>query len=176
MARGLFWLLSAATLVLYLVMVKWSLPYIASEAGGLAAFDMRPVGYTFDDAHAFLAALSDAGNAFYRDVQHQLDLLFPGLLAAWLFLTIAALLPSRLGYWRYVIAAPVILTAVFDWAENGAVAGMLAAGTDGLTEEMVRTANGWTIAKATASTVAYTALLVLLIWKGVARWRRRSVS
>ena len=173
MTRGLFWLLSAATMVLYLAMVLWSLPYIASEAGGLAAFDMRPIGYTFDDAHAFIAALSEEGSAFYRDVQHRLDLLFPGLMAVWLFFTIATLLPARLGYWRYAIAAPVILTAVFDWSENLAVAGMLAAGADGLTEEMVRTANGWSIAKATASTVAYTALLVLLIWKGVARRRRR---
>jgi hypothetical protein len=174
MVRGLLWLLSAATLALYLAMVLWSLPYIASEADGLAAFDMRPIGYGFEEAHAFLGALSDEGNAFYRNVQHQLDLFFPGLLAAWLFLTIAALLPTRLGGWRYVLAAPVILTAIFDWSENDAVAELLAAGADGITEDMVRAANGWSIAKATASTVAYSAMLVLLIWKGVAWWRRRS--
>jgi hypothetical protein len=176
MMRGLIWLLSAATLALYLVMVLWSLPYIASEAGGLAAFDMRPVGYSFDEARAFLTALSDEGNAFYRDVQHQLDLYFPGLLAAWLFLTIATLLPKRLGGWRYVIAAPVFLTAVFDWSENQAVTEMLSVGAGNLTEELVARANMWTIAKATASTVAYVALLVLLIWKGAAWWRRRGVT
>ncbi|MEX0956883.1 MAG: hypothetical protein WDZ83_16930 [Rhizobiaceae bacterium] len=176
MKRGLFWLLAAATLAIYLTMVLWSLPYISAESGGLAPFDMRPMGYSFDDARTFLAALSDEGAAFYQTVQHRLDLFFPGLMAATLFFAIAALLPRRLGRWRYVVAAPVILTAIFDWSENLTVAGMLTAGADGLTEEMVRTANGWSIAKATASTVAYTALLVLLIWKGAARWRRRPTA
>ena len=172
MKRGLFWTLATVTLAIYLTMVLWSLPYISAEAGGLAPFDMRPTGYSFDEARAFLAALTEEGNAFYRDVQHTLDLFFPGLMAATLFFAIATLLPKRLGRWRHAIAAPVVLTAVFDWSENLVVAGMLAAGASGITEDMVRTANGWSIAKATASTVAYTALLVLLIWKGVA-WRRR---
>lgn len=176
MKRGLFWTLAAITLAVYLTMVLWSLPYISAEAGGLAPFDMRPTGYSFDDARTFLAALSDEGNTFYQTVQHRLDLFFPGLMAATLLLAIAALLPKRLGRWRYVIAAPVILTAVFDWSENLAVAGMLTAGAEGITEDMVRTASGWSKAKATASTVAYTALLVLLIWKGAAWWRRRPAA
>jgi hypothetical protein len=174
MKRGLFWLLAAVTVAIYLTMVFWSLPYIAAEAGGLAPFDMRPAGYSYVDAREFLAALSEDGTAFYRDVQHQLDLLFPGLMAATLFFAIVTLLPKRFEGWRYVVAAPVLLTAVFDWSENQAVGEMLAAGPDGLTENMAATANIWSIAKATASTVAYTALLVLLIWRGVAWWRRRS--
>jgi hypothetical protein len=176
MKRALFWTLAAVTLAIYLTMVLWSLPFISAEAGGLVPFDMRPTGYSFDEARAFLAALTEEGNAFYRDVQHTLDLFFPGLIAATLFFAIAALLPKRLGRWRYALAAPVVLTAVFDWAENSAVAGMLTAGADGITEDMVRAANGWSIAKATASTVAYTALLVLLIWKGAAWWRRRPAA
>lgn len=176
MMRGAFWTLAAMTLAVYLTMVLWSLPYISAEANGLTPFDMRPTGYSFDEARAFLAALTEEGNAFYRDVQHTLDLFFPGLMAATLFFAIAALLPKRLGRWRYVIAAPVILTAVFDWSENLAVAGMLTAGADGITEDMVGAANGWSIAKATASTVAYTALLILSIRKGAAWWRRRPAA
>ncbi|MBO6724665.1 MAG: hypothetical protein JJ911_03255 [Rhizobiaceae bacterium] len=174
MKRGLFWLLVAVTLANYAIMVAWSLPYIASEAGGLAPFDMRLSGYSFAEAQAFLAALSPAGNAFYQTTQHWLDLFFPGLMAATVFSAIAALLPPKFGHWRHLIAAPVILTAIFDWSENAAVGAMLDAGAESLTVELAEAANRWTIAKATVSTAAYSFLLVLLIWKGVARWRRRS--
>ena len=174
MKRGLFWLLTVVTLAIYGTMVAWSLPYISAEAGGLAPFDMRPTGYSFEEARAFLAALSTEGNAFYRSVQHKLDLLFPGMMAAVLYFAVAALLPRGLGIWRHAIAASMILTAVFDYAENSAVAAMLVAGADGLTREMAETANRWSTTKATVSTVAYSLLLILLIWKGVALWRRRS--
>ena len=174
MKRGLFWLLTVVTLAIYGTMVAWSLPHISAEAGGLAPFDMRPTGYSFEEARAFLAALSAEGNAFYRTVQHKLDLLFPGMMAAVLYFAVAALLPRGLGIWRHAIAASMILTAVFDYAENSAVAAMLAAGADGLTREMAETANMWSTTKATVSTVAYSLLLILLIWKGVALWRRRS--
>jgi hypothetical protein len=67
----------------------------------------------------------------------------------------------------------VVLTAVFDWAENVAAAVMLSAGANGLTPEMVAAASRWSVLKAGVSTVAYTALLVLLVWQGIAWARRR---
>jgi len=172
MGRVLFGILAAATVAVYLVMVSWSLPYIAAQAGGQMPFDMRPGGYGFEEARAFLAALSPQGNAFYRDVQHRLDLFFPGLIAATLYFAIAALLPARLGRWRYVAALPVVLTAIFDWAENAGVSAMLAAGAEGVTREMVASASRWSVLKAIVSTVAYSALLILLAWRGIARLRR----
>jgi hypothetical protein len=57
----IFWLVVAATLGVYLVMVLWSIPRISAEAGGLPVFDLRPGGYTFEEARAFLAALSPEG-------------------------------------------------------------------------------------------------------------------
>ena len=38
------------TLGVYATMILWTLPRIAAEAGGLAAFDMRPAGYALDVA------------------------------------------------------------------------------------------------------------------------------
>ncbi len=159
MKRRLFWGLVVAKAVVYLAMILWSLPRIAAYADGQTPFDLRPTGYTFEEAQAFLAALGAEGADFYRDVQHQLDLLFPALAAAVVFFAIVWLLPRRLEGWRYVIAAPVVLMAVFDWSENHAVGQMLNAGADGLTEEL--------------ATVAYTALLILLIWRGAVWLRRR---
>jgi len=174
----LFWVLFAATLAVYAVMLTWSLPTVSAAAGGLAPFDLRLNGYSFDEAERFLTALSPDGAVFYRDVQHKLDIAYPALNALTLFFAIAALLPRKLGGWRYLVAAPVFLTAVFDYLENATVDLMLAAGAAGLTPELVTTANGWTQAKAITTTVVMSALLALLIWRGLA-WllaRRRASS
>src|SRR5690606_15213956 len=110
----------------------WTLPTLSAAAGGLAPFDMRPGGYGFAEAAAFLGALSPDGRHFYETVQHRLDIAYPGLLALTLFLAIAAAAPRPLGLWRYALAAPAFGVAVFDWLENAAVAGMLRAGVEGL--------------------------------------------
>ena len=41
-------------------------------------FDMRPTGYTFVEAHAFLIALPPEGTTFYLNVQEKLDVAYPG--------------------------------------------------------------------------------------------------
>ena len=92
--RVAFWALFAVTNIVYLVMVVWSLPKVSEAAGGLVPFDMRPTGYSFEEAKAFLAALGPEGTAFYLHVQQRLDLLYPALLAATLFFAIRALTPS----------------------------------------------------------------------------------
>lgn len=176
MWRALFWALVAATTAIYLVMVAWSLPLITVEAGGLTPFDLRLTGYSHDEAVAFLAALSGEGSAFYRDVQHRLDIFFPGLLAATLYFSIVWLLPARLGRLRYAVAAPVMLTAIFDWSENAAVSELLSAGPAGASPQMVEAASLRTQLKSVASTIAYSALLLLLLQAGWRRWRSRAGS
>ena len=74
---------------------------------------------------------------------------------------------------RWLIAAPVILVALFDYAENGAVAAMLAAGAAGLTPDLVERASRWTLLKSTVTTVAILALLGLLVWQAIGWMRRR---
>jgi hypothetical protein len=171
-----FWILFAATVVVYGVMVLWSLPRIAAAAGGLAPFDMQPTGYSFDEAKAFLAALSPDGNAFYRGVQEKLDAVYPALLAAMLFFAIGALAPARLGIWRWVLALIAIPGSVFDYLENAAVSAMLTAGADGLTPAAVEAADRWTVLKSAFTAVAMITLVLLLVGRVARRllWRPRS--
>lgn len=171
MARVLFWLLAAATLGIYLAMVGWTLPTITAMSGGSPPFDLRPAGYGFEEARAFLAALGDDGIAFYRDVQHRLDLVFPGLLAATLWFALAALMPVRTVTGRLVLAAVVLPVAIFDWLENAGVATMLDAGAEGLTPHMVAVASRWTVAKSLTSTLAFSLLGILLARAGWRSWR-----
>jgi hypothetical protein len=173
-----FWILFAVTVVVYGAMVLWSLPRIAAAAGGLAPFDMRPTGYSFDEAKGFLAALSPDGFAFYLGVQGKLDAIYPALLAATLFFAIATLVPMRLGVWRWVLALIAIPGAVFDYLENAAVSAMLTGGADGLTTAAVSTADRWTVLKSAFTAVAMITLVLLLVGRLVRRllWRRSSAT
>ena len=169
MLRILFWGLFGLTLAIYAAMLGWSLPTVAAAASGLVPFDMRPGGYSFADAQAFLAALSSEGAGFYVNVQQKLDIAYPGLLTLTLFFAIAALLPYRLGAWRWLVATIALPVGAFDYLENHAVAQVIEAGATGLTTELVATASQWTVLKATASTVAMSVVLALLLWRA-ARW------
>ena len=105
--NGIFWLVFAAMLGNYLAMILWSIPRISAEAGGLAIFDMRPAGYSFEEAKTFLAALSPDGARFYVQVQHRLDSAYPALLAVTLGWAIIRLAPASWGVWRWLILPTV---------------------------------------------------------------------
>jgi hypothetical protein len=166
MRRILFWAIILATGAVYLTMVLWSLPTIARMAGGIQPFDMRPTGYSVEEARAFLAALGDEGRVFYRDVQHWLDLAFPGLFALALILAFLRLAPRVLAL---VLSAVAVASAGFDWAENAAVAGLLT--TPDPTDAAIMMASRMTLLKSVSVTVAMTALLLLGLWAGWRRWR-----
>jgi len=169
--RAAFWLLFAATLGVYATMLTWTLPAISAAASGLTPFDMRPLGYSFDEAKAFLAALSPDGRALYLNVQQRLDIAYPALLAATLFFAIWALAPAKWGPLRWAVALIAFPGAAFDYLENAAVAVMLAAGPKALTPEMAAAASNWTVGKSATNTIAMVVLLVLLAAWG---WRKRS--
>lgn len=158
----LYWALVALTLAIYFAMVLWSLPVVSAAAGGLVPFDMRPSGYSFAEAFAFLAAITPEGSAFYQGMQHQLDLAYPTLLAAVLAIALWHL-AKKLPVWvRYILIALPIIGSGADHFENAAVTSMLHVGAAGLTEELVATASRWTLIKSGMTSVAMLALLGLL--------------
>jgi hypothetical protein len=161
----LLWGLVALTLAVYGTMLGWSLPTVSAAAGGLAPFDMRPGGYGFAEAQAFLVALTAAGAEFYRNVQQRLDLVYPGLMALTLGLAIATAAPKAIGRWRWLALPLAASVALFDYLENHAIANMLDAGAAALTPELVETASRWTVLKSAATTAAMVILLVLLLVK-----------
>lgn len=161
----LFWGLLALTLGVYLVMVGWSLPKIAGMAGGLAPFDMRPLGYGAAEARAFLAALGDEGRGFYLDVQQRLDMAYPGLLAMVLVWALARLYR---GLPALALQALAVLGSAADYLENHAVAALLRQGT-AASDAMIAAASRWTVLKSGADTLVFAAILIGL----AAAWRRR---
>lgn len=172
MSKGwkIYWVLVAATVTNYLTMVLWSLPLVSKMAGGGIPFDMRPGGYSIDDAQVFLTVITDAGRDFYLNTQQLLDLFYPTLFAITVAVPLAHLVPR---YWGWALAALAIAAGIFDHLENSAVAVMLRAEPDALTEVMVSTASNWTFAKSISTTIAAVALLVVLCLKGIAWLKTR---
>lgn len=167
-----FWLLFAATLAVYAIMVGWSLPRISAAANGQVPFDMRPFGYSLDEARGFLVALPDDARQFYRGTQHLIDTLYPPLLAATLGLGIWALSPSSPRWLRPALASLAVAGMVFDLAENWLVAGLLALPAASVDAQSVAAASSATILKSIFTTLAMTTLLLLTLGFAWRRWRR----
>jgi hypothetical protein len=160
------------------VMVFGTLPYLRRTAGGLEPFDLRPFGYTPDEARALLYALSDVGRAYYADVQLQLDTAFPALYAisrGLLLLWVTAPgrtaerplpLPARLA----LLVLP-LATTWFDYFENEGIAAMLAAGPQA-GDDLIERTSLWTRAKSLAG-LATELVCVSLAAIAYMRWRHR---
>lgn len=158
-----FWVVFALGLSVYLVMVLWTLPAISAAAGGLAAFDLRPLGYSLIEARAFLSALSEQGRALYLGPQALLDLAYPTLLASTIALGVRLLGGGR---WMLRIAVPAAVGgALCDYAENLLVRRLLQVEPASVTEGAVQMASTATVLKSVLSTLALVLLLVAL-----ARW------
>jgi len=169
----IYWAIVATTVATYLTMVLWSLPLIAEMADGRAPFDMRPGGYSFDEAMAFLNAIDDVGRDFYLDTQQFLDSFYPALFVISVAIPLAHLMPRYLGW---PLAMLAIGAGTFDYLENGAVAIMLSTEPDELTETMVSTASTWTLAKSILTTVVSLALVALLCVKAGGWLKSRGIK
>jgi len=124
-------LLVASGLV-WAVMFFGPLAHLSRLAGGASPFDIRPMGYSHDEAYAFCSAIGEQGRRYYANRELLLDTFYPPLyaisrgLALW-WLT----MPGRLRdapvplSWRYVLIAVPIIMASLDVVENGCIARML---------------------------------------------------
>lgn len=153
----IFWPILLATLAAWLGMNLWSLPKIEELAGGLRLLDMRFTGYSFEDVQDFLAAIGDEGTALYLGPQFWLDMIFPPLLGAVLFMIYRWLFPGLRGL---IIGAVSLTYVATDFLENLAIAALLRAGVAGLTPEMAATAHFWTTAKWSLAVVGLAFLVI----------------
>ncbi len=167
MSKGwkIYWVIVAVTITNYLTMVLWSLPLVSEMARGGVPFDMRPGGYSLEDARVFLAVINNEGRDFYLNTQQLLDFFYPTLFAITVAIPLVHLVPR---YWGWTLALLAIAAGVFDYLENSAVGIMLRVEPDLVTEAMVSSANNWTLAKSISTTIASIALLVVLCIKAIA--------
>src|SRR5690242_3413356 len=95
------------------------LAHLTRIAGGLIPFDIRPRGYSFLDAHAFLEAIGEPGRRYYAFPELVIDTFYPPLyavsrgLALWWLTTPGRVHDARLPLkFRYaIIAVPIIMAS-----------------------------------------------------------------
>ena len=155
--RIILLLIFTTTLLIYGAMVFWTLPRIAEGAGGLAPFDMRPFGYSADEARTFLTALTPTARQIYLGPQQTLDIFYPALLATTLSLAFWRL---RMGLSGLVGIALSIAGAVADYLENAAVKSMLLTQSPPDGDE-IAWASSLTVIKSSATTLPFLLLLAL---------------
>ena len=175
MSKGwkIYWVVVAVTVTNYLTMVLWSLPLVSEMADGGVPFDMRPGGYSFEEAQMFLTATNNEGRDFYLNIQQLLDFFYPTLFAISVAIPLAHLVPR---YWGWSLALLAIAAGVFDHLENSAVSIMLRAEPDLVTEAMVSSANNWTLAKSVSTSIVSIALLIVLCRKGITWLKSRKIE
>ncbi len=165
--QRMFWTFFAASGAVYLLMLFWSIPTITAAAGGLAPFDMRPLGYSAAEAQAFLTALSDEGRQFYLAVQLRLDLVYPALLGLMLITGYQRVFPAP---WATVFSVVALTMVSADYLENYMVAAMLRSGAAPSEINMVSLASLFTVCKSVAAVVSFSALLIGAVWQMRRKW------
>jgi hypothetical protein len=169
-----------ASVALWAVMVFGTLAHLRALAGGLDPFDVRPFGYSADDARALLVALGEAGRRYYARVQLRLDTVYPASYALSRVLLLWWLTwPGRIGWieipfgGRLALLVLPLAAAVFDYWENTCIAAMLAKGADA---RLVATASVATQVKSLAGVLTEVTCVVLAAAALQARWRGRTAG
>ncbi|MEP4195122.1 MAG: hypothetical protein ABJL99_05720 [Aliishimia sp.] len=110
---------------LYTLMITITLAYIET-ASGMIAFDMRPLGYTPDEAAQLLEALGAPGRRYYLTRQIPIDLAYPAMLAMTLVCTLSWL--GAVGPNTKFVTAGIVVSigaAMFDYVENFGIVAMI---------------------------------------------------
>src|SRR5581483_765869 len=124
--------LLVASGLLWAAMFFGPLAHLRELSGGVAPFDIRLRGYSYDEARYFLNAIGREGRDYYASPELLIDTFYPPLyalsrgLALW-WLTMprrlrAAPLPASL---RVALVAVPIAMACLDMFENVCIAAML---------------------------------------------------
>ena len=171
--RNLFRVLLLASVVLYAVMALWSFPIITANAEGIEAFDLRFLGYSVDEARAFLTALNDEGRAHYINIQHRLDLIYPAVLSLALLVGILRFGARMSVAMRILLALIPVAAGIADYTENALVGRMLSLPVSEVTDGLITQASLVTMLKS----VLYATSMVLLVVLGLsfAIRRRRNI-
>lgn len=148
----------------YLLMIFGTLAHIETLSG-LRPFDMRPGGYSAEQANSLIDALGFSGRWYYLTRQIPLDLVYPALMALtlisifkWLGSRDVSQKLVRIGSWFSIAAA------IADYLENAGICLMILSWP----EISANTVLAASVASIVKSGLTTTAVLIALL--GVGTW------
>ncbi len=151
-------------MIVYFIMLLYTIPQVAAYAPGMKLFDLSPMGYTFEYAVKLLEHLGREGREHYLYQQLPLDFIYPGLFAvscslllSWLFLK-SQDMNSKLFYFCYIPLA----AGLFDYCENIFIVRILTSYPD-VSIISISLASTMTIVKSVLTTVFFVLLIIAVI-------------
>jgi len=149
------------TMIVYVLMLTYSIPAVSAFAPALPLFDLSPAGYTFAYANELLSALGAEGRQLYLTTQLPLDFIYPGLFAITYSLLLIWLFRKTFkeNSKIYYVALVPFLAGSFDYIENIFIIKMINSFPN-LQESTVAFANAFTILKS-GFTMAFFVLLLV---------------
>jgi len=113
-------LLFIITMIVYLIILFYTIPTVIAQAPGMQLFDMSPKGYNLTYANKLLIAIGPIGREAYLKRQLPIDFIYPGLFAVTYSLMVVWLFGKRLDKNSKVffLALIPIAAGLFDYFEN----------------------------------------------------------
>lgn len=153
-------LIAALTAATYVVLVWILIFQIKPHAGGNLPLDLRLLGYTPDDARAFLHHLDPMGRMIYQNQVRWVDTVFPVLLA-FVLGRLTFVTSSQFHLWsRVVLLVPVAGYVVMDLCENALIQELLRAEAADFSQETAHLASQFTTTKFVLLSVS----IALVLW------------
>ena len=159
-------------MIVYFIMLLYTVPQVAEYAPGMNLFDLSPVGYSFEYANELLGVLGVDGRGAYLYKQLPLDFIYPGLFAlscglllSWLFLK-SQNESSKIFYFCFVPMA----AGLFDYLENICIIHLLTSYPN-ISGISVSLASAMTIIKSGLTTAFFVLLIVGLVLFLRSKWK-----
>ena len=143
-------------MLIYVVMLSYTIPNVEKYAGDMKLFDLSPGGYSYEYANELLTQLGEGGREIYLYNQLPLDFLYPGLFAISCSLLLSWLLLKRHASGskvHYFCLVPVA-AGLFDYVENLFIVILITSYPD-LSSGQVALSSVATVVKSTLTTIFF---------------------
>lgn len=152
------------TQIVYFTMIFVTIPKIASINKNIKIFDIRPFGYSYEEALELLEHLDTKGREIYLFQQIPLDLIYPSLFGITFCLVLAFFLNKiKLLNSKYIYLTLLpLFSGAFDYLENFSIIQMLT-NYPTISEKLVNLASVFTILKSLLTSIYFFILIFVLI-------------
>ncbi len=151
-------------MVVYAVMLLYTIPLVEQYAPEMKLFDLSPTGYSYEYAMELLDVLGVKGRNVYLYLQLPMDFIYPGLFAVSCCLLLSWLFSKSLNsnsQLFYLCFVPVV-AGLFDYFENIGIVCMLMFYPK-VAKQLVSITSFFTLLKSGLTTAFFVLLLVGVI-------------
>lgn len=150
------------TASVYAVLVTLGMRHLVLGVDALLPFDLRPMGYSFLDATAYLSILPPEVAVLYTGLIRRLDTVFPLLFGLWMGMVYWRSSPWMHPWSRIILLIAPASYTIMDLVENALVSEMVTLGMSAISPEVVNLASSYTISKFVTVSVAFSVMLVMI--------------